>query len=262
VFSPWTDAPALRSPTPVLRRADRLRRSLVPSLLQARRTNEAAGNPPVELFEIARVYLPRPDALPQEELMVGLTIGGDFLRAKGLIEGMLAAVNATTALEVNRYQHPLLQAERAVELSIGGEPFGYLGEVSASGLKEFELRGTASVAEVRVALLEKVARLIPQATALSSFPAVSRDLNLVVDEAVSWGAVEQTVRASAGRELEQIKYLDTYRDPERLGQGKKSLLFSIILRGREGTLTSGAADEVRDAVLAVCEKRHGARLRA
>jgi phenylalanyl-tRNA synthetase beta chain len=175
---------------------------------------------------------------------------------------MLAAVNASAGLEVKRYRHPLLQAERAVELSIGGEPFGYLGEVSAAGLKEFELRGSASVAEVRVALLEQVARLIPQATALSPFPAVSRDLNLVVDEAVSWGAVEQTVRASAGRELEQILYLDTYRDPERLGRGKKSLLFSIVLRGREGTLTSGAADKVRDDVLAECEKRHGAKLRA
>jgi phenylalanyl-tRNA synthetase beta chain len=78
---------------------------------------------------------------------------------------------------------------------------------------------------------------------------------------VSWGAVEHTVRASAGRALEQIKYLDTYRDPERLGRGKKSLLFSIVLRGRESTLTSGAADEVRDAVSAACEKQHGAKLR-
>jgi phenylalanyl-tRNA synthetase beta chain len=261
-FSPWTDAPALRSPTPVLRRADRLRRSLIPSLLLARRTNEAVGNPPVELFEIARVYLPRSNALPQEELMLSLTSGGDSLRVKGLIEGLLAAVNAPAALDVKVFQHPLLQAGRAVELGLAGERFGFLGEVSAAGLKEFELRGAATVAEVRVAVLEKVARLIPQAAELSPYPAVSRDLNLVVDEAVSWGAVEQTVRASAGPELEQIKYLDTYRDPERLGRGKKSLLFSIVLRGREGTLTSGAADQVRDAVLAQCEKRHGAMLRA
>jgi phenylalanyl-tRNA synthetase beta chain len=260
-FSPWTAAPALRSPTPVLRRADRLRRSLVPSLLLARRTNEAAGNPPVELFEIARVYLPRTGTLPHEELMVGLTSGGDFLRMKGLIEGMLAASNAPTALVVKAFQHPLLQAGQAVELSLGGEQFGFLGEVSAAGLKEFELRGPASIAEVRVAVLEKMARLIPQFVELSPYPAVSRDLNLVVDEGVSWGAVEQTVRASAGRGLEHVTYLDTYRNPERLGRGKKSLLFSIVLRGREGTLTSGEADQVRDTVLAECEKRHGAKLR-
>ncbi|MEX2141861.1 MAG: phenylalanine--tRNA ligase subunit beta [Pirellulales bacterium] len=261
-FSPWTDAPALRSPIPVLRRADRLRRSLIPSLLLARRTNEAVGNPPVELFEVARVYLPRPKELPQEELMLSLTSGDDFLRVKGLIEGLFSALNAPVALEVRAYQHPLLQAGRAAELSLGGERIGFLGEVSAAGLKEFELRGAATVAEVHVAVLEQVARLIPQAGDLPPYPAVSRDLNLVVEEAVSWGAVEQTVRASAGPELEQIKYLDTYRDQQRLGQGKKSLLFSMVLRSREGTLTSGAADQVRDAVLAQCAKQHGAKLRA
>ena len=58
-FSPWTDAPALVSATPVFRRADRLRRSLIPSLLLARKNNEAVGNPRIELFEIARVYLPK-----------------------------------------------------------------------------------------------------------------------------------------------------------------------------------------------------------
>jgi phenylalanyl-tRNA synthetase beta chain len=261
-FSPWTDAPALRSPTPILRRADRLRRSLVPSLLLARRTNEAVGNPPVELFEIARVYLPRAGALPEEELMLSLTSGGDFLRVKGLVESLLTSLNATAALDVMAYQHPLLELGRAVELSVGGERLGFLGEVSAGGMKQFELRGAATIAEVRVAVLEKVARLIPQATEVSPYPSVSRDLNMVVDEAVSWGAVEHTVRVSTGPELEQIKYLDTYRDPERLGRGKKSLLFSIVLRGRAGTLTSVAADQVRDVVVAQCEKQHGATLRA
>jgi phenylalanyl-tRNA synthetase beta chain len=261
-FSPWTDAQPLKSPTPVLRRADRLRRSLVPSLLLARRTNEAAGNPPVELFEIARVYLPQPRSLPQEDLMLALASSGDFLRAKGFIEGVLTALNATATLEVGAYAHPLLRAGRAVELRLGGERLGFLGEVSASGLKEFELRGPTTVMEVRIDLLEKAARLIPQAIEMSPYPAVSRDLNLVVDEAVSWGAIERTVRASAGMQLEQIAYLDTYRDAERLGGGKKSLLFSLILRGREGTLTSADADRVRETVLARCQEEHGARLRA
>ena len=58
-FSPWTDAPPLVTSMPVLRRADRLRRSLVPSLLGARRTNETLANPMIELFETAKIYLPR-----------------------------------------------------------------------------------------------------------------------------------------------------------------------------------------------------------
>ena len=65
-FGAWTDAEPLRSLTPVLRGADRLRTSLVPSLLAVRRTNEALSNPEIELFEIAKVYLPRAEKLPDD----------------------------------------------------------------------------------------------------------------------------------------------------------------------------------------------------
>jgi phenylalanyl-tRNA synthetase beta chain len=260
-FTPWTDTPALQSSMPVLRRADRLRRSLIPSLLIARRTNEAAGNPSVELFEIARVYLPQRQGLPHEELMLGITSSGDFLRVKGVIEGILTALDAPFALDVQSYKHPLLHDGRAVELRLNGERFGHLGEVSAAGLRQFDLRSGAAVAEIRVALLESATRLIPQAVDLSPYPAVTRDLNLVVDERVQWAAVERTVRYSAGPALEKIEYLDTYRDDKRLGAGKKSLLFSIVVRGAENTLTSGEADALRDAVVARCQQEHGEKLR-
>jgi phenylalanyl-tRNA synthetase beta chain len=261
-FSPWTNSAALRSPTPILRRADRLRRSLIPSLLLARRTNESVGNLPAELFEIASVYLPRKNDLPQEELMLALSSGGDFLRVKGILEVILAALKTPLVLETTAFEHPLLQAGRAVELRLSGERLGYLGEVSAAGLKQFELRRATTVAEVRVAMFEQVARLIPHSADLSPYPAVVRDFNLVVDEAVSWGALERTLRATAGVMLEQVEYLDTYRDADRLGQGKKSLLFSLVLRGRENTLTSADADRVSDEVLDRCQKEHGAKLRA
>lgn len=261
-FSPWTEAAALQSPTPILRRADRLRRSLIPSLLLARRTNEAVGNPPVELFEIARIYLPRKNELPQEEVLLALSSGGDFLRVKGIIEVILTALKTPLVLEITAFEHPLLQAGRAVELRLAGERLGYLGEVSAAGLKQFELRRATTVAEVRVAMLEQIARLIPQSADLSPYPAVVRDFNLVVDETVAWGALERTLRASAGPILEQVEYLDTYRDDNRLGRGKKSLLFSLVLRGRESTLTSADADRVSDEVLDRCQREHGARLRA
>src|SRR5690606_32843382 len=75
-YSPWTDAAPLHSQMPVLRGANQLRRSLAPSLLAARRTNESLANPVIELFEVAKVYLPRAGALPQEERMIGLNSGG------------------------------------------------------------------------------------------------------------------------------------------------------------------------------------------
>src|SRR5690606_41283403 len=65
-------------------------RSLIPSLLAARRTNETLANPEIELFEIARVYLPRPEMLPVEEQMLAISSGGDFFHVKGTLESLLA----------------------------------------------------------------------------------------------------------------------------------------------------------------------------
>ena len=121
--------------------------------------------------------------------------------------------------------------------------------------------GRPRVAEIRLAPLMEAADLVPRCVAQSPYPAVSRDLNLVVAEPVRWADVAATVRQHAGECFESLEYRDTYRDPERLGSGKKSLLFTITLRSSDGTLTSQQADEVRDRVVAACRERHAAELR-
>jgi phenylalanyl-tRNA synthetase beta chain len=265
-FSPWTSAPALRSNTPVLRRADRLRRSLVPSLLGARQTNESLSNPMIELFEIAHVYLPQGDQLPEEEMTVALTSGGDYLAVKGVIEGLVATLNPAAVLSVRETNQDLLDADRSAELwvTLDGSDLllGYLGAVSAAGLERFELRAPTTVAELRFSALRQIANLVPQCGEIPTYPAVTRDLNLVVDEAVRWADVEQTVRAAAGPQAESIAFQDVYRDAKRLGLGKKSLLFTLTLRSREGTLTGEQADQIREQVVTACSTAHGAQLRA
>ncbi len=260
-FTPWTNAPPLRLSMPILRRADLLRRSLIPSLLQARRTNETLSNPAVELFETARIYLPQADGSPREELTLSIVSGRDFLTVKGILETALAALHISASLEVIDFKHQLLSPGRSVELRLNGARFGFLGELSPTGLKQFELRGTATVAEIRISALEPIANLAPQSAELSPYPAVERDLNLVVDEQVHWAQIESTLRFSAGPDLEQLVYRDTYRDLNRLGAGKKSLLFTLVLRKKMGTLTNAEADGVRDAVVAACTRAFDAKLR-
>jgi len=266
-FSPWTDAAPLRSSMPVLRRADRLRRSLVPSLLGARQTNQSLANPVIELFEIAHVYLPQGASLPREDLMIGLTSGGDFFATKGVIEGLLAALNPAARLEVRPTRHELLDSERSAELLISTPEkadllLGYLGEVSRGGLERFELRGGTTVAELKLSALEQIAELIPKYRQPPVFPAVSRDLNLVVDEAVLWADLAATVQKAAAPHAEAIEFQDVYRDTERLGAGKKSLLLTLTLRSPDGTLTNDEADQIRSRVVEACRAAHAAQLRA
>lgn len=260
-FSPWCAAEPLRASMPVLRRADRLRRSLLPSLLTARRINETFSNPQADLFETAKVYWPREAGLPHEEPMLALCGGGDFFALKGILETLLAALEPMAELTVKPFANPLFAAGRGAELYLGDEHVGYLGEVGKAGLAKFELRHAVTVAEIKIAALDAAAELIPQAVELSPFPPVERDLNLVVAEEVRWAELEQTVLANAGPLLERLDYRDTWRDADKLGPGKKSLLFSLLLRGQSATLTGGDADQVRDAVVRACGIKHGAELR-
>ena len=260
-FSPWTSAAPLVAQMPLLRRADRLRRSLVPSLLAARHTNETLSNPVIELFEIASVYLPRPGELPDEQPMLALTSGGDFFAVKGALEAIVAELNPRVAVEATDANVELLNPHRSCQLLLGGEPWGYLGEVSGEGLKRFDLRGATTVAEVKVSVLVRVADLVRLWQKQPAFPAIGRDLNFVVDERVRWADIAAAVRASGGEHLEQVEYKDIYRDDARLGVGKKSVLLSITLRARETTLTSHEADRVRDRIIDACGKQLGAQLR-
>ena len=84
----------------------------------------------------------------------------------------------------------------------------------------------------------------------------------MVDDAVRWADVAATVRQHGGPDLESLDYSQTYRDPQRLPPGKKSLLLRISLRSKEGTLTAAEADAVRDRIVAACQVAHGAALRA
>jgi phenylalanyl-tRNA synthetase beta chain len=260
-MSPWTDADPLRSLVPVIRGANCLRRSLIPSLLAARRTNEALSNTEIELFEIAKIYLPRHEELPDEELMLGITSGRDLFYVKGVIEAILEELKCKLPLESTIVAADLLDPRESCQFLLGGKLWGYVGKLLPEGQKQFDLRGPTTVAEIKIAPLVEAADLMPCYTPLPAFPAVTRDLNLVVDEAVRWADVAATVRASGGECLELLQYRDTYHDPQRLGQSKKSLLMTITLRLKDGTLTSGQADEIRDQIIAACKTKHGAELR-
>lgn len=261
-FRPWTTAAPLSTSTPVLRGANVLRQSLLPSLLAARRVNETLSNSVIELFEIAEVYLPQPRDLPDQRRMLGLSSGGGFLELKGVIETLLEAIVPHRKLDAKAYASPLFAAGRGAELKLGDATLGYLGEVSQAGCDQFELRGLSTVAELDLSVLIDTAMLVRRAELLSPFPPVGRDLNIVVDEQIQWADVEKIVLAGCGELLETLAFQEEFRSTEKLGPGKKSLLFSIQLRSAKGTLTNEQADDVRDTLVAELGKQLGGQLRA
>jgi phenylalanyl-tRNA synthetase beta chain len=262
MIRPWTDAAPLRTSTPVLRRADCLRQTLVPSLLAARRHNEKTANPGAELFEVANAYLPIEGSLPQQKRLLAIVSGGDFYAVKGVIEGLVARLAPSLHLEVGATEYPLFDEVRQGRLRLGDHLLGYVGELSAAGREQFDMRWPTTAAEVDLDVLVAGARLAAKAEPLSPYPPVGRDLNIVVAESVHWSEVEALVRESGGELVETIAYKETYRNPDKIGAGNKSLVFSLQLRSARGTLTNEEADGVRDRIVAVLEKQLGAALRS
>ena len=259
-LSPWTEAAPLHTSTPLLRGDDVLRRSLIPSLLEARRINESLAGADVEQFEIARVYLPRPKQLPDEPLMLAIAGSGGFFGVKGVVEQLVNVLRPGANLEVAEASTKLLDEDKSCALRLNGRLLGYLGEMSDEGLSQFGLRQPAAVAEISIDELAQGARLVATYERPSDYPSVTRDLNLVVDESVRWAALSSTVREAAGDLLESLQYRETYRDPQTDGPGKKRLFFSLSLRSRERTLIGQEVDAVRDRVVEACAQAHGAKL--
>ncbi|MEZ6070270.1 MAG: hypothetical protein R3C10_08325 [Pirellulales bacterium] len=266
-FSPWSHVPPLRTLTPVLRGADCLRRSLVPSLLEAQHTNEALANRDVDLFESAHVYLPpsgktdgAESPLPSEEMMLAITSQRDLLAVKGVVEAIVDDLRPGTQIDVRGGEHELFETDGYGELWLGNQRLGVIGQLGESGLSRFGLRTATVIAELSVAQLEAIASLDRRFQHVSVFPAIDRDINLIFDESVRWADVAALVKKTAGRLLERIEYRGTYRD-ERIGAGKKSLLVFVSLRDPDATLTNADADTVRDRIVTACSERLGGALR-
>lgn len=259
--SPWTKAEPLQSIAPILRGADRLRTTLVPSLLAARRHNETLANPRIELFETAKIYLPQDDKLPAEPVMLTVTSGRPYRELLGIIERLVALVAPSSRLDAAAADWSLLDPAESCRLMLAGGLLGFVGRPTAETSDRFGLRTPTVVAEIDLDLLCRHAELIARTKPLSQFPPMSRDLNLEVSDTVHWADIAQTVHRECGELFESLEYLDTYRDKKRLGKGKKRILLSFTLRSATDTMTGTEADEIRDRVVAACEKEHGAVLR-
>jgi phenylalanyl-tRNA synthetase beta chain len=197
-----------------------------------------------------------------EQWTLGLTSGTDFANVKGVVESLLETVHCDAVLEVIPTQLSLLDGRRACELRVHGRVFGFIGEVTTAGQKQFGLREATTIAELNLDVFAELARLVPQYSELSPYPAIARDLNLIVDEAVRWSELAETVRSAGGPMLENLAYRETYRDPQKDGPGKKRVLLSCSFRAADRTFTSEEADRIREDIVAACTRRHAAKLLA
>jgi len=265
---------ALELENPISTDLSRLRTTLIGSLLDVARHNRSRGASTLRLFESGAVYLPRGDGqLPREPYHVGAVLIGaaqpaswresqprtvDFFAAKGVLAGLLDALQVPWT--VVRSAEPFLHPGRAARILADGEPAGWVGEIHPLVSADWDLTDTVAAFE-----LDLDAVPIPT-TALyrqvSSFPDVREDLAVILPEHVTAEELVDAVRGAGRPLLAGVEVFDVYRDPDKLGEGSKSLALRLTYRAADRTLTDEEVAERRALIAAAVERVLGGRIRA
>ena len=243
------DPDALRLPDPMSGEQAVLRTTLLHGLVDAARVNVDAGNPSIRLFELAHVYLPSGDALPEERWALAGIAEGGFAAARRAVEALHAA--AHVPLELRRTVRDALHPGKAAETDAG-----WLGELHPTYLE-----GSWGVFELDV---EALASRLPERILYEdvvTYPANRQDIAVAVAEDVEAGAIVAAAREAGGAELRDARVFDVYHG-DQVGPGRKSVALHLVFQAPDRTLTDDEADVARARIVDALRERVGAELRA
>ena len=254
-----------------------MRTTMIPSALQTASFNLRNHNDSVALFEVGRIFLPK--ALPltddaEERPVLTAVISGkreplnwcaakenvDFYDMKGLVEGLLAALQVqdyTLARSAAPYLHP----GKSCDIVLNGKVIGSFGEVHPTAQENFELDQTTYVLEMAVEPLVASAAAVPKYQHLPKYPAMSRDIAVVVPLEVSNEEIEAVIRANAGELLRTVRVFDIYTG-KQVAAGCKSMAFNLTYQADDRTLTDAEVDASMKQVIAQVAEAYKAKLRA
>jgi len=241
-----------------------MRTTALPSMLDILSRNYAYHNKSVKLYELAKIYLPQEDqVLPAEPKMLMLgTYGANetFFTLKGELDAILNAMRIEKVTYSADATNPSYHPGRCAKISVGDVEIGYIGQIHPIVAKNYGM--DTEVYCVQVNLTELAEHKLPDATyvPLPKYPAVSRDLSFVCDEAVTAAQAEETITKAAGKLLRSVRLFDIYRGTG-IEDGKKSMAYALELRADDRTLTDSDSEAVITKVLAALEKELKAILR-
>ncbi len=223
-------------------------------MLTSLSTNYNRRNKDVRLYELANIYLP--DELPLKELpdeRMQLTLGmygkGDFFDMKGVVEGIFDKLGVRKLVTYTPDdERPYLHPGRKADVIVEGRTVGFLGEVHPEVLDNYDIGTKAYVAVLDVKMLAELADFDIKYKGVAKFPAVTRDISLVMKKNVLAGQVEEVIRKNGGKLLENLKLFDVY-EGEQLGTDEKSLAYSIRFRAGDRTLEDKDVTVVMDKIL-------------
>lgn len=241
-----------------------MRTTMLPSMLDVLSMNMNRQIEKAGAYEIGRVYLPK--ALPLKELPVEVRMlsigmygdGVDFYDIKGIVETYFNLCNIRA--QFRAANDPTFHPGRSAEIFINGQKVGIIGEVHPDVAEIYHLNKRVYLGEINLNMVFKEASMAKTYRPLPKFPAVTRDLAIIVSDEVPVAEIEEVIDRSGGELVERVTLFDVYRgDP--VPAGHKSVAFSIVFRSRERTLVDQEVNEVFDKIVEELNREFGARLR-
>lgn len=264
MFRPEGDIPPVAVSHSSRSHENQLRQSLIPSLLACRRQNERHGFANAELFEVARVYLSAGDGRIEQQaepLTIGIVSGRPFVQLLGAAEALAAKLAPHAVLTAEPAMHPEFLSGRGATIRLNGTLWGWLGEMSRTVLDRNNLQDAVCVAELRLPLIEELFEMRRSYVPLPKYPSISRDLNFVLPESVSWAQLSEAVSRVAGDLLLATSFGGQYRG-KQIEADHKSYLITCRFMAADRTLTTEEVDAIVKRIIANCETQLSARLRA
>ena len=244
-----------------------MRTTTLPSMLEILTRNYNYRNKSARLYELARVYLPGgEDGLANESKVLTLGAYGedmDFFSLKGVVEAILKDLRVKdvrfegpTGAPSDASYHP----GRCATVWSGSDCLGILGQIHPLAAQNYGVDAELYCAELSFDELMNAKGPDPEYVPLPKFPAVTRDIAVVCDEAVTVGRLEDCIRRGAKGLLKDVSLFDIYRG-KGVPESKKSVAFNLILRADDRSLTAAEADEDVASILALLKEELGAVLR-
>ncbi|ERM92219.1 phenylalanyl-tRNA synthetase subunit beta [Caldanaerobacter subterraneus subsp. yonseiensis KB-1] len=242
-----------------------MRTTLLPFMLNVAYTNYSRKVGEFRAFEISRVFLPKElplKELPEEVKTISLGMYGkevDFYTIKGVIEELLEVMGIVD-VEYVRAEEPSYHPGRSAKILFKEEVLGVFGEVHPDVLENYDLPVRVYAGELNLDKIIKFANVDKKYTPLPKYPAVERDIAVVVDKDLFVAEVEKVIKEAGRGFVEKTALFDVYKGPN-IPEGKKSVAFSIWYRSYEKTLTDEEVNEVHARIVKALEEKLGAKLR-
>ncbi|KLU75589.1 phenylalanine--tRNA ligase subunit beta [Clostridium botulinum] len=240
-----------------------MRTTSIPSMMESLSRNYSRSNSEVRLFEIGKVYIPNEDEneLPEERNIISLGMYGnvDYLDLKGVVENILDNLGITKVKFQRESENPSFHPGKTAALYIKKDFIGVVGEVHPDVAENYEVDEICYVAELNMDVLFKYAQTEKKYVELPKFPAVTRDIAILVDRDILVQEIEDTIKNQGGKLLESVKLFDVYQG-KQIPEDKKSIAYALVYRG-DRTLTDKDVNKVHDKIIRALEHKLGAELR-